>query len=92
MDFNLFSSQKNKEASAIFDDAGKVQEIKEKLCKKRADLEAEVVNIPPSSLTEYTLSLIELKKDMVSFGVSEIDYQIYLASQNEKEVGEVPIK
>jgi hypothetical protein len=82
MDFDIFSSQKNNDNKAIFDDASKVQEIKDKLCKKRLDLESQSSTIKPESLQEYTLSLIELKKDMEAFGVSEIDYQVYLAKNS----------
>lgn len=80
MNFDFLKQQETE--TPLFTDAKKVEEIKEKLCKKRFSLELEIESAEPLLRKEKDISLLELKKDMHAFGVSEIDYQIFLAKNN----------
>lgn len=84
MDLDIFNDNTLHDPTAIIKrdgDAEKYNAIAAKLCEKRRDIETKLQN---SELTgplreEYALSLIEIKKDLVLFGISEIEYQAYLA-------------
>lgn len=80
MDLSFFAKLKSSNTPIdSFSDADKVKEIQEKLCNRRKELEDIVAQAPPDSFQEEKLSLLELKKSMGAFGISEITYQAYLA-------------
>jgi hypothetical protein len=62
---------------ALGDDE-KTREIIQKLCAKRKLLEKTVGVLPSDSRAEQALELLRLKEDMLGFGISEVDYQVYL--------------
>lgn len=69
-------------------DAAKYDAVAAKLCEKRTVLEA---SLKDTSLTdeirdEKALDLLRLKESMKTFGITEIDYQAYLAYK-EKDGG-----
>jgi hypothetical protein len=69
-------------------DPEKYSIIASKLCDKRKALEEELKNqnLEQSLREERAISLLQLKESMRTFGVSEIDYQTYLAYlEKEKE-------
>jgi hypothetical protein len=63
-------------------DPQKYNEVAAKLCDKRKALEDGLAKetISPTNREDLALELIQLKKDLVLFGVTEIDYQAYIAS------------
>lgn len=69
-------------------DATKYDAIAAKLCEKRHLLELSTKDetLSPSVREENALEVIRLKESMQAFGVTEIDYQAYLAYK-EKEGG-----
>ena len=75
----LFSSSNNQENknSISFSDDAKNKEIREKLYHKRMELESKVSLATQEEYREYKVSLEELKSAMKTFGISEMDYQIY---------------
>lgn len=77
-----FSSSNN--SNDIFTRDNKWEEIKNKLCLKRKSLE-EQAHDQTKTATEredFALELMRLKESMTTFGITEIDYQVYLAQQN----------
>ena len=68
-------------------DAEKFQKIVSILCIKRQTLEVLILKTDSPTIKEDKERLEELKAEMRSFGISEIDYQKFLISQkNENEV------
>jgi hypothetical protein len=83
MDLHIFTQQESSNVPTnSFPDGTKVKEIAGKLCAKRKALEEAIKTTDESKRDELALELLELQKDMAIFGVSEIDYQVYLAQQN----------
>lgn len=79
MDINLFSQNNTTNPIISVDtDAEKFQKIVTLLCEKRKKLEE-----TPSEENNSTLQ--ELIVEMKTFGISEIDYQKYLALQNKSK-------
>lgn len=81
MSFSLFKEE-NKTSAVSFSDVEKNKEIKDKLCNKRMLLEMSIENTPQEKLTEQYESLLQLKNAMKTFGISEIDYQIFLTTKS----------
>jgi hypothetical protein len=89
MDLSFFTQSKSPNTPLdSFSDADKVKEIQEKICKRRKELEDIVAHASSDSFQEEKLSLLELKKSMGAFGVSEITYQAYLAWQEKNNTTE----
>lgn len=82
MSFQLFKEQKSEELS--FFDSNKNKEIRDKLCEKRRILEELTPGIPEEKLAEHLKSIEELTNAMRTFGISPIDYQIYLEGHKVK--------
>lgn len=84
MDLNLFMQP---EPTSLpldsFLDTNKIKEILEKLYEKRKVLEENIKICDETTREIYSLELLEIEKDMKTLGVSEIDYEIYIASQKE---------
>lgn len=59
-------------------EGGKYDGIKNKLCEKRNSLEKLLTTCTEIERDEPALELMRLKESMRTFGVTEIDYQIYL--------------
>lgn len=74
------SSDKQKNNIPSFSDDAKNKEIREKLYHKRMELESKVSLATQEEYREYKVSLEELKSAMKTFGISEMDYQIYKES------------
>lgn len=57
--------------------------IFKKLCEKRKTLEDSLksTELTPEKREEYALDLVQIKEDLLAFGISEIDYQSYLLSR-----------
>lgn len=84
MDLNIFNkSNTSKNVAGTFSDTSKVQEITEKLCAKRKLLEEKIKSSQDVEKDTYALELLDLENSMRTFGISEIDYHIYLAKQQE---------
>jgi hypothetical protein len=68
-------------------DADKYNAVAAKLCEKRKTLEDSLkgTEITPEVREENAIDLMRLKESMKVFGITEIDYQAYLAYK-EKEV------
>jgi hypothetical protein len=83
MDFSLFSKNNTGVNQVIQKDAdtAKYEEIAMKLCGKRRTLEKDLTknDLNPALREEYALELMRLKESLTVFGISEIDYQAYLA-------------
>ena len=83
MSFSLFKEQNNSPTTSFSNEA-KNKEIKEKLCNKRMLLELEIENPSLENRPEKLSDLLHLKNAMKTFGISEIDYQIYLEAYRHK--------
>lgn len=88
MDFDIF--QKNQASNSLIEkdnDPAKYDEIASKLCDKRKTLEKNLENkeLEQSVREDTAFDLFQIKKDMTIFGISEIDYQAYLA--NKEKIG-----
>ncbi len=81
MDISIFPKQDNA-PEIISKDSGvdKFQKIMGILCDKRKKLE-ESITIPNRTNNELEQNLEELKEEMKTFGISELDYQKYLVTQ-----------
>lgn len=79
MDLNIFNTSKSQnDITGTFSDVSKVNVITEKLCEKRKVIEDTIKTCDDSILRELATELLEIKKDMMTFGISETDYQIHL--------------
>ena len=84
LDFSLFSSHARSGSMIEKDlDATKYDEIAEKLCSKRRSLEEELAkeNLSQQQREETMRDLEESINTLRVFGISEVDYQAYLAYQ-----------
>ena len=54
-----------------------------KLCEGRKALEWNLENRDDSSREDYAIALIKHKEEMETFGISEVDYQTYLAKNKD---------
>lgn len=79
MEFELFKKPTVNE-NPLFQDTEKVKEIRDKLCNNRKSLEDSIAVCEDSTREEKALELVEIKKDMTAFGISEIDYEVYLVT------------
>ena len=61
-------------------DTDKYKSIVNKLCSKRNTLETELKEptLTDAAREEKALDLMQLKESMRAFGISEVDYQLYL--------------
>lgn len=78
MSFDIFT-QSSDEPLRGFIDQTKVKVIADKLCSKRKELEERIKSCTETERDILLLELLEKQNDMRTFGVSEIDYQAYLA-------------
>lgn len=89
MDFSFLNNGNTPQTPIIQKDtdASKYEEISKKLCIKRKTLEQDLARTDLGSATreEYALKLIDIKETLQVFGISEIDYQAYLAKGDEDE-------
>ncbi len=85
MDINIFPKQDDVH-EIISKDSGvdKFQKIFSILCDKRKKLE-ETIELPNQANNELEQELKELKDEMKTFGISELDYQKYLVIQANSE-------
>lgn len=85
MDINIFPKQDDVH-EIISKDSGvdKFQKILGILCDKRSKLE-ESLAVPNQTNNELEQELKELKEEMKTFGISELDYQKYLVIQANSE-------
>jgi heme oxygenase len=96
MDFsNLFftASQGNNTSLIQKDlDAEKYEKILRTMCEKRRTIEItlEDTTLDATVREENVLSLMQLKQDMTMFGISEVDYQIYLNKHKEEDMPTLP--
>lgn len=67
-----------------FTDEKKMSEIVNKLCEKRKILESKIANHNDIN-NENTLALLELIEDMGTFGIKEVDYQIFKAKETTEQ-------
>lgn len=82
MDLNIFNKlNTTNDITGTFSDTSKVNVIVEKLCEKRRIIEEKIKTCDDSLLREFVTELLEIKKDMTTFGISEIDYQVYLLKE-----------
>lgn len=90
MDINDFIPKKPELIPVIQKDtdAAKYDAVAAKLCEKRMAMEVTLkgTDLKEESREEYALELMRLKESMKTFGITEIDYQAYLAFK-EKEGG-----
>lgn len=59
------------------------------LCEKRKTFEQTIAIKEPNDNGETVIALMQLKNDMALFGISEIDYQAYLAKDTTQRSSEV---
>jgi hypothetical protein len=72
-------------------DPAKFDAIAAKLCDRRSDIEQKIRTTEGFEREELAIRLLELKKDMSLFGISEIDYQAYIAQKaRDQEQGVKP--
>ena len=67
-------------------DTDKFQKIVSILCEKRRLIEESLARAEQTTLVELHQKLQELIDEMKSFGISEIDYQKYLAQQEKSNI------
>ena len=80
MDSNIFTPSKSQnDITDTFSDTSKITIITEKLCGKRKALEETIKNASDSNRDTLALELFDLQNSMRTFGISEIDYQAYIA-------------
>lgn len=90
MDINDFIPKKPESTPIIQKDidSAKYDEVAGKLCEKRRAIEMEFkTELTEEVREEKALDLLQLKVSMATFGITEIDYQAYLAYR-EKEMPE----
>jgi hypothetical protein len=84
MDINsLLNNQSEKSFIQKDVDPKKYDEIAGKLCDKRRVIEKILENkdIDQTTREDNALELIQIKKDLTLFGITEIDYQAYIANK-----------
>ncbi len=87
MDINIFPQQQNTaDIISKETDGDKFQKIFTILCDKRKKLEESITTPDQTHLEADKLTLRELIEEMKTFGISEIDYQKYLALQSQNKV------
>ncbi len=88
MDINDFLPKKPEPNPVIAKDidSAKYDAVAAKLCEKRKTLEESLTSaeMSPEVREESAIDLMRLKESMKTFGITEIDYQAYLAYK-EKE-------
>jgi hypothetical protein len=84
MDLNFSSNQSSNTNDPItfLKGGGKYEDIKNKLCEKRKNLEQQITLTSGNERDEYALDLMRLRESMRTFGVNEIDYQAYMEKVN----------
>lgn len=86
MDINIFPQQHTTDIISKETDADKFQKIFSILCDKRKKLEESLTAPDQTHKDENEQVLKELIEEMKTFGISEIDYQKYLALQSQNKV------
>ncbi|MCF7843989.1 hypothetical protein K9M47_03785 [Candidatus Gracilibacteria bacterium] len=81
MDLNIFQQKNNSEIISKSTDTDKLLKITSILCDKRKVLEKTLTEADNTNKSEDEQTLRELIEEMKTFGISEIDYQKYLAIQ-----------
>lgn len=79
MNFTFLPNQSsgNNDPVTFLKDGGKYEDIKNKLCEKRKNLEQKIATSTDNERDECALDLMRLKESMRTFGVDEIVYQAY---------------
>ena len=72
-------------------DPSKYDAIAAKLCDKRIGIEASLKNTNDKEREALAISLIEMKGTMRTFGITEIDYQAYVAQRESKKDEPLPL-
>ena len=72
-------------------DPGKYDAIAAKLCDNRRDVEEKISSTEGTEREELAIRLLELKKGMSIFGITEIDYQAYVAQKEKDTTKAMPI-
>jgi hypothetical protein len=89
MDITFFDDNQSTSPIQKDTDPAKYDAIAMKLCDKRKLLEEKTHNstLAQAEREDSAINLIQIKKDMEIFGISEVDYQAYLAHK-EKQTNE----
>jgi len=92
---NLFSSTSQDNNTSLIQkdlDAEKYEKITRTMYEKRRAIEItlEDTTLDATVREENALSLMQLKQDMSMFGISEVDYQIYLNKHKEEDMPTLP--
>ena len=85
---NFFGDEKQKNTPIQKDiDPARYEMILSKLCAKRKLLEDSLagVALDPKARENAVVSLMTLKSSMKTFGVGEVEYQVFLASLSARE-------
>lgn len=92
MDFSELLQSPNNDNPIIQEtiDPEKYTKILTTLCEKRKVLESKLAIQDLSTREEDTIALLQLKKDMGLFGITEITYQAYLVKQEQTSSTPVP--
>ncbi len=84
MDFTSLLNGETSSGSPVIQkdiDPAKFDAIAGKLCDRRSDIEQKIQASAGEEREELVIRLLELKKDMSLFGITEIDYQAYSAQK-----------
>ncbi len=71
-------------------DPNKYDAIAAKLCDKRTIIEEDLKKSNDSEREVLATHLIEIKDSMKTFGITEIDYQAYVAQRESKKIESLP--
>jgi heme oxygenase len=92
---NIFSSYAQSDTNSVIQkdlDHEKYEKILRTMCDKRRAIEniLKDTSLDATAREENALTLMQLKQDMTMFGISEVDYQIYLNKHKEEEAPTLP--
>ena len=90
MDITFFGDNQSTSPIEKDTDPAKYDAIAAKLCDKRKLLEEKAHSNALSQIEreDVAIDLIQIKKEMGIFGISEIDYQAYLANKEKEALEE----
>ncbi len=94
MDFSsLFSSNSNtnSQSNSLIQrdlDREKYEKISNTMCEKRKGIEKSLENkeLEVSLREAQAFALIQIKRDMATFSISEVEYQIYLTKVKDEDL------
>ena len=92
---NIFSSYAQSDTNSVIQkdlDHEKYEKILRTMSDKRRAIETTLQDtaLDTTVREENALSLMQLKQDMSMFGISEVDYQIYLNKHKEEDMPTLP--